>query len=45
MRNAEGRDLYLYSGCGTIYKKRDEKFHYIGKLSDGIAIKEFINNK
>jgi hypothetical protein len=44
MRNVEGRDLYLCPGCGSIYEKRDGKFHYVGKLSGGVAIKEFINN-
>ena len=44
MRNVEGRDLYLCPGCGSIYEKHDGKFHYVGKLSGGVAIKEFINN-
>ena len=44
LRNVEGRDLYLCPGCGSLYEKDAEKFHFLGKLSGGVAIKEFINN-
>jgi hypothetical protein len=29
--------------CSAIYEKVDEKYKYLGTLSGGISIKEFIN--
>lgn len=43
-RNVDGKDIYMCPMCSAIYQKTNDKYQYLGSLSGGIAIKEFLNN-